>query len=624
MINMKRIAILFGIIVLFMNISSCKRFLDTKPQDYLTPVNFYDTEEQLNFALAAVYSPLGDAALYGGRIGRSGLDADDGFYDRSTDITGVSSYNVAAADPNVRSWWATCYRGINRANLLLANINKPSMNETARAVIEGEARFLRAYYYFMLASNFGGVPLLLDPTENVESTAVPRAPLKEVYIQIIKDMEEAEAKVKTAQSVGHGGRINKSAVRGLLARVNLFMAGLPLKDESRYAEAHKWAKMVMDDATHQLVPDFSQVFINYAADLYDIRESIWEIEFFGNTQDVYREAGQVGTNLGLAYNSDAAANNDPNQGYGYGFLNTTGVLWEKYENPTSLYSYDLRRDWAICPFTLGAGNPAVETPRPITQIYQRDAGKYRRSYERVMPKEKNYSPMNYPVLRFSDILLMFAEAENFLQKGPTEAAVEAVNRVRRRGYGKYLNGYGQVSESIKTLTLTNGGSGYTAPVTVTISGGGGVDAKATATVAGGIITGITLTNPGKKFTGNPVIQINGGSGTGASAAATLTTAAEADLKPEQIASQIIFLKTIQDERSRELAFEALRKGDLVRWGLLVENMKIVYTHILDANLPASLDYVQWSYRNVSQRDVVWPIPAYDMGLNSALVQNAGW
>ncbi|MEQ7801627.1 RagB/SusD family nutrient uptake outer membrane protein [Pedobacter sp. ASV1-7] len=622
---MKRITLLYSIVLILTTLSSCKKFLGTDPQDFLTPKSFYDTEEQLNLSLAAVYSPLGDAALYAGRIGRSGLDADDGFYDRSTDITGVSSYNVAAADPNVRSWWSTCYRGINRANLLLANIDKPVMNETNRAVIEGETKFLRAYYYFLLVSNFGDVPLLLNPTETIETTAVPRTPLKDVYAKIIADMEDAEAKVKTAQAVGFGGRINKSAVRGLLARVNLFMAGFPLKDETRYAEAHKWAKMVKDDATHALLGDFSQVFINYAADLYDIRESLWEIEFFGNTQGVFRESGQVGTNLGITYNSETTANNDPNQAYGYGFLNATGVLWQKYENPTSLFSYDLRRDWSIAPFTLGAGNPAKETPRPITEIYQRDAGKYRRVYETVFPKEKNYSPMNYPVLRFSDVLLMFAEADNFINKKATPEAIEAVNMVRRRGYGKYLNGIGQNSQSIKSITITKAGSGYTTPLTVTITGGGGIDAKATATLASGGVSKITLTNPGKKFNGTPItISFSGGSGTGAEATATLTTNTDADLTADKTTSQEVFLKTIQDERSRELCFEALRKGDLVRWGLLVENMKIVYAHILDSTLPSTMEYIQWPYRNVSQRDVVWPIPAFDMGLNSALVQNTGW
>lgn len=622
---MKKLTIIFTILFA-LSTSSCKKFLETEPQDYLTPINFYDTEEQLNFALAATYSPLGDAALYAGRIGRSGLDADDGFYDRSTDIYGVSSYNVDPADPNVRSWWRTCYVGINRANLLLANINKPAMDATKRAVIEGEAKFLRAYYYFLLVSNFGSVPLLLQPTEKIESTAVPRTPVKDVYAQIVVDMEDAEKKVGTAESVGFGGRINKSAVRGLLARVNLFMAGFPLKDETRYAEARKWAKMVKDDPAHQLNPDYSQVFINYAADLYDVKESIWEIEFFGNTQDVWRESGQVGTNLGIQYNADAAANTDPEQGYGYGFLNPTGVLWEKYDNPTSLYSYDFRRDWAIAPFTLGAGTPAKKTPRPITQIYQRDAGKYRREYEKVYPKEKNYSPINFPVLRFSDVLLMFAEADNFVNKGASAEAIEAVNMVRRRGYGKYLNGQNGVSESIKSIALTNGGSNYTSAPVVTITGGGGEGATATATWSSSTkkVTGITITYPGQKFTSTPVITFTGGGGTGASATATLTTLTDADLSAQETASQEIFLETIQDERSRELCFEALRKGDLVRWGILVRNMRNVLDHVIAANLPVAYAYIQWSYRNVSDRDVVWPIPAYDMGLNSALTQNLGW
>lgn len=617
---------IFMVVLVLISTVSCKKFLETKPQDYLTPINFYETEEQLNFALAAVYSVLGDAALYGGRILRSGLDADDGFYDRSTDIYGVSSYNVATSDANVRSWWSSCYRAINRANLLIASIDKPTMDEEARAVIEGEVKFLRGYYYFLLVSNFGAVPMLLEPTETVESTAIPRTPINEVYAQIIQDMEEAEAKVKTAEEVGFGGRVNKSAVRGILARVNLFMAGEPLKDESRYDEARKWAKMVKDDATHELVEDYSQVFINYAADEYDIRESLWEVEFFGNTQDVYREAGQVGTNFGPQYNADAAANTDPNQGFAYGFLNATGVLWEKYDNPESLFSYDLRRNWAITPYTLGAGTPAAKNPRPITQIYQRDAGKYRREYEVVMPKEKNYSPMNFPLLRFSDVLLMFAEADNFVNKGATPEAIEAVNLVRRRGYGKFLNGYGQVSENIKEISIVNGGTGYSTPI-VSIEGEGGVDATAVATTdAIGSISSITITNPGKQFKGTATVTITDeeGIGTGAEALAILTTLTDADLEPSKTASQQIFLKTIQDERSRELAFEALRKGDLVRWGILVENMKIVYNHILEANLPSNISYAIWSYRNVSQRDVVWPIPAYDMGLNSALTQNVGW
>ncbi|MNL48001.1 SusD family protein [compost metagenome] len=103
-----------------------------------------------------------------------------------------------------------------------------------------------------------------------------------------------------------------------------------------------------------------------------------------------------------------------------------------------------------------------------------------------------------------------------------------------------------------------------------------------------------------------------------------SSAINSDVPSLAISSPDEFLKFIQDERARELSFESLRKGDLVRWGLLTKNMRIVRDEIAEANLSSSLDYVIWSYRNVSDRDVLWPIPSYEMGLNSALVQNKGW
>lgn len=619
---MKRISLIIIILSLTAILPSCDKLLDARPEDFYTPVNYYKNRQQLEAALAATYSKLGAQQLYGGRMTRMGLDADDGFYDRATDPIGVVSYDVPTTEPNVAAFWRTCYEGIQRANMLLANMdNAVDVTDAIKGNIRGEALFLRAFYYFLLVSNFGGVPLVLEPIDG-NQISIPRTPVAEIYAAIVADMEEAEGLVRTATSVGAGGRINKSAVRGILARVNLFMAGHPLQDESRYAEARRWALAVIEDtqAAHELNPDFNQIFINYAADLYDIKESIWEIEFFGNTQGVFRESGILGTWNGIQYSAG-----DPRYGFSYGFLNTTGVLWERFENPGNLRSYDLRRDWSIAPFSL-SGNPAVETPRPITQIYQRDAGKYRRFHEVLMPKEQNYTPINFPVLRYSDVLLMFAEAENHIS-GPTPQAIEAVNHVRRRGYGKYLNGIGGVAESIKEITITNGGSGYTvAGTTVVIQGGGGEEAagRAGIIVSTGSIGSVVIDNPGKKFTSPPTILFQSATGSGATAVAELTQITDADLRPEQTASREIFLKTIQDERSRELCFESLRKGDLVRWGLLMENMKIVYNHILDASLPSNMSHAEWSYRNVSARDVVWPIPSYEMGMNSALIQNNGW
>ena len=163
---------------------------------------------------------------------------------------------------------------------------------------------MRAYYYFILVEHWGDVPLILSPTVDLkvlEKSA--ESLLEKVYEQIIGDMDLAEDLVQSATGAGFGGRVTKSAVRGILARVCLRMAGNPLNDESRYAEARSWAKKVIRDDTesgHRLHPDYSQVFINYAQDKYDIKESIWEVEFWGNAQNSYRETGRVGAWCGFA------------------------------------------------------------------------------------------------------------------------------------------------------------------------------------------------------------------------------------------------------------------------------------------------------------------------------------
>src|SRR5690606_33409076 len=85
-----------------------------------------------------------------------------------------------------------------------------------------------------------------------------------------------------------------------------------------------------------------------------------------------------------------------------------------------------------------------------------------------------------------------------------------------------------------------------------------------------------------------------------------------------------FLETIQDERTRELAFECLRKGDLVRWGIFLTNMK---QRLAEANSHIDfydLRFAKSMFTNVSARDVVWPIPSYELGVNSKLTQNTGW
>jgi hypothetical protein len=387
------------------------------------------------------------------------------------------------------------------------------------------------------------------------------------------------------------------------------MAGHPLKDVSKYAEARKWAKMVIDDvaAGHRLNPSYADVFIQVAQDKYDIKESLWEVEFFGGGAGTYAaEAGQVG------YNSGAQQAAPGILGVGAAYMMITADMYNIYEPG------DVRKGWNVQNYVLN-GTTGVKTFRVLPANeglkYGLPHAKWRREYEVVEPRHLSLTPQNFAILRYSDVLLMFAEAENELN-GPTAAAYDAINLVRRRGFA--IGG-------VKTITVTNGGSGYTTPPTVTFAGTGG--ATATATVSGGRVTAITLTRNAVTdynfgtYTAPPAITITG-VGTGATATATLFTTADADVTPGL--SKADFLTYLQKERMRELCFESLRKFDLIRWGIYVTTMQNASITAYQSNIVSTLAHVAQWYGNVTDKFLLLPIPSQEIINNKLLVQNPGW
>src|SRR5690606_10667294 len=216
-----------------------------------------------------------------------------------------------------------------------------SIDSRKRDDIRGQALFLRAYYYFMLVTRFQGVPLVLKPIKNATAAELQkeRATGREVYAQILSDMEKAAAWVKPASEVGTGGRISKSAVWGLLARVNLYLAGHPYNESERYKDAMVYAGRVINENFHRLEPSYEQVFINYAQDKYDIRESIFEVEFHSDGTGVYPTAGMVGRNNGIR---NPVIDNEI--GLSIGILRCTDYLHGLYQ------AGDQRRDWNVASF----------------------------------------------------------------------------------------------------------------------------------------------------------------------------------------------------------------------------------------------------------------------------------
>lgn len=601
-------------ILFFCSLGSCKKFLATEPTDFLNPDNYYETEAQLQFARAGAYHHLGAGGLHGTYANYLlAWQADEGYMNRATLTTGPWNYFYSSADQYNTGLWSNLWAGINRTNVVLANVDKnPGILKEKRDVIRGEMLFLRGYYYFTLVQYYGGVPLKLVPTSSVIDVDLPRSSAKDVYAQILKDMEAAELLVPGIKTIGFGGAISKSAVRGLLARVNLQMAGDPLKDKTRYAEASKWAKKVIDDAEagHVLNPSYPQIFMNLAGDKYDIKESIWEVEFFGNRTDQYVETGNQGWVNGPASAVTSGT------GRADSYMSITSKFYNSFEPG------DNRKWFSIAHFAYaatGASGAKTLNALPVNENAKNllRPAKWRREYETLLPKNANTTPQNIVLVRYADVLMMYAEAENELKNGPTADAIESVNKVRRRGWSK----------GVKTITVTNGGSGYTTAPTVTFSGTGG--AEATAIISGGSVTAITLIRDADgitfdkegTYTSAPTITFAGGGGTGASATVTIYGANDGNLTLAQTASKGAFLAAIQDERMRELNYENLRKADLLRWGIFLQVNQDLGNK-LQQDSPNQF-FVKY-YSNVTSRDLFMPIPANEVSANIAMVQNPGW
>lgn len=531
------------LLVAIVGMASCKKFLNTKPTDTLAPEYYYSTEAQLNTALIGVYDALSYESTYGNNLfSNLTICTDESFWNRSTQTTGTQVYNFDYSNADVAKLWTTLYMGIERANLLIANINKATMDETKRQNILGQALFLRGYYYFVLVINYGGVPLKITSQASVTDINIPRTPAKEVYAQILKDLTEAEGKLSAASSIGNASRISKTACEGILARVCLTMAGYPINDASKYAEALSWAKKVEASGEHALLTTYdatltnsaySQIFISQARNEYNIKESMWEAELYGNRiSDSYIEEGRLGNTIGLQFTLETP----DSIGYSYGFANTTRKHYLRYNNA------DLRRDWAIAPFRYNTSTPFARANWTTSQIYNRNVAKWRRSYEKLFPKNKNYTPINFPILRYADVLLMLAEAENEVN-GPTSTAYNALNQVSRRGFGLPIN----------------------------------------------------------------------------------TTSALADAPAGM--SKDDFRTYIQEERSRELCFEGIRKYDLIRWGIFVKTMNDIGTEMDNATLNPSFRWGNLGGKSVTDKHLLLPIPAAEMTVNKAITtadQNPGW
>lgn len=647
---MKRrfIAIIVTIVTVF-PILSCKRVLETIPSDFVSPESYFTKKANFEAALNGVYSVLGTNNLYGDNYQHLvTATTDELVYATGGSIPKIPWYNATSADPQVGSVWSALYDGVDRANVVLEYIDAPSdLKETDRKHIKGEAIFLRAYLYFMLTQWYGDVPLRLTPTNSPADTNMPFTPTKEIYDWVIDEMTVAEGLLsdQKATDFQYTERVTQTAVQAILARVCLYAAGEPVNDTKRYEDAAKWARLVIQSGIHQLNPNYRQIFKLQAKDQYDLtyRESIWEVGFSVNSEAPEQSApGQV--RVGIPTSSDVVGRSD-------GRLFVYPRLFRTYEpfryttatNAIQEVSPDQRRDWCVAPFKYSGGGitvPPTIAPVAYNLYYTRYPGKWRRTEENE-PRLPTQSPTNYSIIRYADVLLMLAEAENALSTNPSPEIIELVNRVRRRAYGE-SNG-----KIITGINVNSGGTtNYNQVPIVTINGAGGTGATAVAILTAGKVSSIRVTNPGENYPANTTVTISpapGGNGAGATASVVLN--GNGELRPDQTVDRGTFLKAIQDERLMELNGEYLRKQDLKRWGILVSTIKQIRVDITTGSSdikssdgipvvpPAIVPYAAsnvtkthytYSADNISDKNIFLPIPIAELLYNNKAKQNPGY
>jgi len=429
---------------------ACKDYLEVKPTSIDSSTAVFSTVSGAYGAVIGAYAPMAGDVAYGSRISTYfPYDSEDFLNsptgnDAGAGRRGIARYVAATDNADVRNAWNALYRGIERANICIKYI--PGMSQysggTDQAAVQrlhGEALTLRAQYYFELVRNWGDVPAPYEPTVTGGDFALPRVSRNAILDKMIDDLALAATLVPWRSTAGSDERISKGAVKALRARLALYRASYyydptsrsmqQAADKQRYYEIVRTEcrELMANRAEHDLNTSFEEPFRSICEYRRDAKH---EIMF---------EVAMGGTANGSATDSKLGYANGPRvTGTSAAFGSTTqGSI---VATPTYFYAFDstdTRRDITLAPYSIDAGPKRLHT----TSVAVYD-GKFRREWSSNATLRASAAQgmgYNWPLIRFSDVLLMFAEAQNELGNGADVAyqgvtARQALMEVRLRGF----------------------------------------------------------------------------------------------------------------------------------------------------------------------------------------------
>lgn len=410
--EMKKSVILFGLTML--TFAGCQDdFLTIVPETSLSSATFFNTEADFQQAVNGVYVPLRN--IVNERAWLLGeMHSDNTYYARNIlfgateqqeDIAdfAIPSDNGVTTNTHVLNQYRLDYRIIARANQVLSRIDEVAFDANTKNNLKGQALFLRGYAYFELVRYFGSVPLHLTPVETRDEAALPMAPEADVYARIIEDVEEATG-LLPPKSAQEPGRATSGAAKTLLA--NIYIA------RQKWAQAESLLKEVVQSNEYALMPDYADAFSTNTGNKNN-GESVFEVQFkegpdglHGNFLYRFMPRPMAPEEL---VTITGTANPQPLNGEGNNI--PTPDIIAAYEDG------DLRRDASIDYITIEGSFWADKT-------YP-----YIKKYAKTHALHNNHG-INWPVYRYSEVLLFLAEALN--EQGKAGEAENYLNQVRSR------------------------------------------------------------------------------------------------------------------------------------------------------------------------------------------------
>lgn len=440
----KSTKLIIAAVLLGGSFSSCKKYLDVQNPSTVGQDAVFESVSYTNSAITGVYAMLIGDNGYGNRIScLYPQTADDfktsGSYS-SLDRRGISMYGASPGNTELLNPFRQLYRGIERANICIKYIPLSSLynngseeqKKTMRRLY-GEALTLRAQFYYELIRNWGDLPFHDVPAGDLTDTYLPKTDRDTIYDYIIEDLRVAAELVPWRTEFSDGVRLTKGAVKGLRARIALARGGYSLRRaESKYGQImarpddYKTFYQIAYDECKELLAHREQHTLN------PVYEDLFLTLNSGNRKDaageLMFEVGAFGSNAStdskLGYYNGLRHNGSSRFGAGGGGINAIATYFYEFDSIG-----DCRRDVTINCFEIDAsGKKILNTASNMTD------GKYRRSWTTNLGTTAQSYGVNWPILRFADVLLMFAEADNELNSAPSPEAIAAYEEVRRRAF----------------------------------------------------------------------------------------------------------------------------------------------------------------------------------------------